>query len=115
MLSAAPRTGRVASAHSQAARVGYQEWERPRVAEGLPSVSTAIDIPSPCIGVCRLDPVSHLCEGCLRTTQEIARWPYADVPERHEILQRLRERRRAAGRTSEADSRPRRRALVGVV
>jgi predicted Fe-S protein YdhL (DUF1289 family) len=81
----------------------------------LPSVSTAIDIPSPCIGVCRLDPASRLCEGCLRTTQEIARWPYADVPERHAILQRLRERRRAAGRTSEADSRPRRRALVGAV
>lgn len=75
-------------------------------------VSFMSDIPSPCIGVCRLDGDRHLCEGCLRTTQEIARWPYADTPERLDILQLLRERRRAVGRTSEADSRPRRRARV---
>ena len=70
------------------------------------------EIPSPCIGVCRLDEGRRLCEGCLRTTQEIARWPYADTAERLEILQLLRERRRAVGRTSVADSRPRRRARV---
>ena len=70
----------------------------------------SFDIPSPCIGVCRLDLASRLCEGCLRTTAEIARWPVADNEERLGILQQLRERRRAAGRTSAADSRPRRRA-----
>jgi predicted Fe-S protein YdhL (DUF1289 family) len=51
----------------------------------------------------------------MRTTQEIARWPYADTPERLDILQLLRERRRAVGRTSPADSRPRRRARVSAV
>lgn len=30
--------------------------------------------PSPCISVCRIDPASGLCEGCLRTLDEIARW-----------------------------------------
>lgn len=75
-------------------------------------MSIAVDIPSPCIGVCRLDRARELCEGCLRTTQEIARWPYAEMPERLAILQSLRERRRAAGRTSPADSRPRRRGVV---
>ena len=75
-------------------------------------MSFASDIPSPCIGVCRLDGARLLCEGCLRTTAEIARWPYAGTPERLDILQLLRERRRAAGRTNEADSRPRRRAKV---
>jgi predicted Fe-S protein YdhL (DUF1289 family) len=75
-------------------------------------VSIALDIPSPCIGICRLDRARQLCEGCLRTTQEIARWPYADTAERLQILQHLRERRRAVGRTSPADSRPRRRAAV---
>jgi uncharacterized protein len=68
------------------------------------------DIPSPCIGVCRLDPVSGLCAGCMRTLAEIAAWPEADEAERLAIVQRLRARRRAAGRTSAADSRPRRRA-----
>jgi predicted Fe-S protein YdhL (DUF1289 family) len=73
------------------------------------------NIPSPCIGVCRLDVERRVCEGCLRTTTEIARWPMAELPERLEILQLLRERRRAVGRTSVADSRPRRRARVSAV
>ena len=30
--------------------------------------------PSPCIGVCRMDPGSGWCEGCLRTLDEIAAW-----------------------------------------
>lgn len=66
-------------------------------------------IPSPCIGVCRLDRETGLCEGCLRTGEEIACWPYVKDTERLAIVQRLRERRRAQGWTSEADRRPRRR------
>jgi uncharacterized protein len=31
-------------------------------------------VPSPCINVCRMDAVSGLCEGCLRTLDEIAAW-----------------------------------------
>ena len=71
------------------------------------------EIPSPCIGVCRLDPTSGLCQGCMRTLDEIAAWPAANDAERLAIVQRLRARRRAAGRTSAADSRPRRRRSVG--
>lgn len=67
------------------------------------------EIPSPCIGVCTLDARSGLCTGCMRTLAEIAAWPDADHAERLAIVQRLRARRRAAGRTSAADSRPRRR------
>jgi uncharacterized protein len=72
-------------------------------------ICRVIEIPSPCIGVCRLDPISGLCAGCMRTLDEIALWPTADEAERLAIVQRLRARRRAAGRTSVADSRPRRR------
>lgn len=71
------------------------------------------EIPSPCIGICRLDPETGLCEGCLRSGGEIAAWPFASDAERLAIVQRLRQRRRAAGRTSAADSRPRRRARQG--
>ncbi len=31
-------------------------------------------VPSPCISVCRMDPVSELCEGCFRTLDEIGAW-----------------------------------------
>jgi predicted Fe-S protein YdhL (DUF1289 family) len=67
------------------------------------------DIPSPCVGICRLDPATGLCAGCMRSLDEIAAWPAATSAERLAIVQRLRARRRAAGRTSGADSRPRRR------
>lgn len=29
---------------------------------------------SPCINVCRLDPVTQVCDGCYRTIEEIAGW-----------------------------------------
>ncbi|WP_425403424.1 DUF1289 domain-containing protein [Hwanghaeella sp.] len=68
------------------------------------------DIPSPCVGVCAVNPSSGQCVGCLRSIEEIGAWPRASNEERLAILERLKERRRAAGRTSAADQRPRRRA-----
>lgn len=35
-------------------------------------------VPSPCISVCRMDAASGLCEGCLRTIDEIAAWSAMD-------------------------------------
>jgi len=70
---------------------------------------SVLAIPSPCVGVCRLEAATGLCEGCLRTAGEIALWPGASHAERLAIVERLRERRRARGITSPADSRPRRR------
>ena len=49
-------------------------------------MSLPSDIPSPCIGVCKLDADRRVCEGCLRTVDEIARWPNAGSAERLEIL-----------------------------
>ena len=73
------------------------------------------EIPSPCIGVCRLDPRTGLCAGCMRTADEIAAWPAVGDAERLAIVLQLRVRRRAVGRTSAADSRPRRRrSTVGI-
>jgi uncharacterized protein len=34
----------------------------------------AENLPSPCMSVCRMDETDGLCEGCLRTLDEIARW-----------------------------------------
>ncbi len=72
-------------------------------------MSEPYDIPSPCIAVCRLDPATELCLGCFRTSAEIADWPIMDGAARLDVVRRLRDRRRAAGRTSAADARPRRR------
>jgi predicted Fe-S protein YdhL (DUF1289 family) len=40
--------------------------------------SGAGPLPSPCISVCRMDAASGLCEGCLRTLDEIAAWGMLD-------------------------------------
>ncbi|MBM3390355.1 MAG: DUF1289 domain-containing protein [Betaproteobacteria bacterium] len=43
-----------------------------------------MSVASPCIDVCRMDAQSGLCEGCLRTIDEIAGW--AAAPDERKIL-----------------------------
>lgn len=53
-------------------------------------------VPSPCINVCRMDPVSGLCEGCQRTLDEIAAWGKASDEQRQAILAHVARRREQA-------------------
>lgn len=50
-------------------------------------------LPSPCISICQIDPVSQNCMGCYRTRQEIARWPAMTTDEQQLLLQQLKQRR----------------------
>ncbi len=54
---------------------------------------------SPCVGVCLIDEQTGLCEGCLRTLDEVAVWGSSSAQQRGEILLNV-DRRRAerAGR-----------------
>lgn len=52
-------------------------------------------VPSPCINVCRMNERSGLCEGCLRTLDEIAMWGQASNPQKLAILAQVVERREA--------------------
>ena len=56
-------------------------------------MSNAVE--SPCINVCRMDPATGLCVGCLRTIDEIAGWAKASDAERRAVLVRLGQRRAA--------------------
>ncbi len=51
-------------------------------------------VESPCIGVCVIDEASGLCEGCLRTLDEIAIWGSSSAEQRREVLARIAGRRR---------------------
>lgn len=63
-------------------------------------------LPSPCISICQMDPVSEMCLGCYRTRQEIASWSRMDMAEQKNLVAELQDRRAAAtGRAR----RPRRR------
>jgi predicted Fe-S protein YdhL (DUF1289 family) len=42
-------------------------------------------VPSPCIGVCRIDAATGLCAGCLRTLDEIAAWSTLDDASRRAV------------------------------
>jgi predicted Fe-S protein YdhL (DUF1289 family) len=53
---------------------------------------------SPCIGTCRLHPVTGLCMGCARTLQEIAAWASMSAQERSALWDELDER----GKTTKA-------------
>ena len=53
-------------------------------------------LPSPCISVCQLDPVSGHCIGCFRTGAEIAAWRSMTPGAQRDLLDSLRERRATA-------------------
>jgi len=58
------------------------------------------EVPSPCVSVCRIDPASGWCEGCLRTLDEIAGWSGLADGEKREVWRRIGQR--AAGREGPA-------------
>ena len=48
---------------------------------------------SPCINICQMDEASGLCQGCLRTLDEIAFWSVLDDEDKHAVLAQLDQRR----------------------
>jgi predicted Fe-S protein YdhL (DUF1289 family) len=56
---------------------------------------TSTPVASPCIDVCRIDASTGLCEGCLRTLDEIAAWSALDDDAKRAVWALLDERREA--------------------
>jgi predicted Fe-S protein YdhL (DUF1289 family) len=50
---------------------------------------------SPCVGICSLDE-SGLCEGCHRTSAEIARWPQMNDDQRLYVMEVVLPQREAS-------------------
>lgn len=53
------------------------------------------NVPSPCSSVCRMDRDSGLCEGCLRTIDEICQWSQAAPELKRAVWARIAERAQA--------------------
>lgn len=49
-------------------------------------------VPSPCVSICRMDAASGLCEGCLRTLDEIAAWGALPEPDKRAVWARIEQR-----------------------
>jgi predicted Fe-S protein YdhL (DUF1289 family) len=58
----------------------------------LVAAGLAGDVPSPCQSVCRMDPAVELCEGCLRTLDEIAAWGRMAEEGKREVWRSIGER-----------------------
>ena len=52
---------------------------------------------SPCIGICRMSADGSVCEGCLRTLDEIAAWGGASDEAKRAILHEIALRRTQRG------------------
>jgi predicted Fe-S protein YdhL (DUF1289 family) len=63
---------------------------------------TSAPIPSPCISVCRMDTRTGLCEGCLRTLDEIAAWSVLDDAAKRAVWKLLPQRRATRAATAAA-------------
>ncbi|MCW7537233.1 DUF1289 domain-containing protein [Aquabacterium sp. A7-Y] len=50
-------------------------------------------VPSPCVSVCRMDPRTGWCEGCLRTLDEIAAWSGMSDLQKRQVWKQLPLRR----------------------
>ncbi|MGQ0442172.1 MAG: DUF1289 domain-containing protein [Methylophilaceae bacterium] len=47
---------------------------------------------SPCIGVCAMDDLTGLCQGCYRTADEIQQWWELSVEQQHQIVVKAKAR-----------------------
>lgn len=49
-------------------------------------------VPSPCVSICSMNPVSQLCEGCLRSLPEIGDWSRADDAQKRQVWRLITQR-----------------------
>ena len=49
-------------------------------------------VPSPCVSVCVMNPVTGWCEGCLRSLAEIGDWAQADDAAKRQVWRTIGKR-----------------------
>lgn len=54
-------------------------------------------VPSPCSGVCKMDPDHGWCKGCYRTLEELTQWSRATDATKLAIWAQLEQRQTAVG------------------
>ena len=49
-------------------------------------------VPSPCVSVCVVHPIEGVCEGCLRSLNEIGAWGHMQSAQQREVWQNIKVR-----------------------
>lgn len=57
------------------------------------SIAEQSDIVSPCVKLCKIDKQTSLCQGCLRTIDEITVWSKASRELKLDIWEKIEERK----------------------
>ena len=57
------------------------------------SITEQYDIVSPCVKLCKIEKHTSLCQGCLRTIDEITVWSKASRELKLEIWEKIEERK----------------------
>ena len=52
----------------------------------------SVHVQSPCVSICVINPNSGLCEGCLRSLEEVAVWGQLPSAQQREVWQRIQVR-----------------------
>ena len=65
---------------------------RPLLRAKAGAIGAAGFVPSPCLSVCRMDGATGLCEGCLRTLDEIAAWSALGEEDKRAVWQQIAKR-----------------------
>jgi uncharacterized protein len=71
--------------------------ERPFVALATAVPKPGHNVPSPCVNVCRMSPVSGWCEGCWRSLEEIRQWSRSSDADKKALWVLVEDRQRQAG------------------
>jgi len=56
------------------------------------AVTGAVNVLTPCLGICRINRSTQLCEGCHRTAAEVAEWLFYSNEQKQDIMQQLASR-----------------------
>jgi len=67
-------------------------YSRLQVRAGHVLASDTLHVPSPCVSVCVVNAKDGLCEGCLRTLDEVAAWGQMQSEQQRQVWRRIQVR-----------------------
>jgi predicted Fe-S protein YdhL (DUF1289 family) len=57
-----------------------------------PPAMSASEVPSPCIGICKMDEERKWCSGCFRSIPELTAWSTASADSKRAVWREIKQR-----------------------
>ncbi|MCX7217666.1 DUF1289 domain-containing protein [Undibacterium sp.] len=57
-----------------------------------PSAMNSSEVPSPCIGICKMDEERKWCSGCFRSIPELTAWSTASADSKRAVWREIKQR-----------------------